>query len=119
MIQAVVWGLCGLQMVLAPMAAAKSWQVDMSKFDDKHGVALSNVGWSMVATWTTVTSMIKFDASPIDAFGYGCIVWGMMHATNCLLGKNKKIDVDDLKSWIWAFINFGASAYILSSSSSA
>jgi len=119
MIQAVIWGLSGLQMVLAPMAAAKSWQVDMSKFDDQHGVSTSVVGWSMIAFWTFVTSMIKFDASPIEAFGYGGIVWGTMHTTNVVLGKNKKGGVDDLPSWIWAFINFATSAYILSESVSA
>ena len=106
-------------MILAPMAAAKSWQVDMSRFNDQHSVMLSNCGWSLLAMWTFVTSMIKFDASPIEGFGYGCIMWGMMHATNCLLGRNKKLGIDDFPSWIWTFINFGTAAYILSSSASA
>jgi len=95
------WILCGVQMIVAPESAWASWRGDPKKLTDRLKFTLSTFGYYLVAFSAVPLAMLMLDATPVQAAGYGSLVWAAYFLINILNGSYKKIGVAEGKHWIW------------------
>jgi len=105
-----LWTFSGIQFFLSPVAACGAWS--SGKYDAKKRpvtaacTVMSNCfAFYLVAISVTPLSMVMFDASPVEAAGYGALVWGALHAYNILSGTIAKGGFDETKIWSWLALN--------------
>jgi len=109
----VFWSLCGLQMVLAPKSAWTLWKGNENRLTDRLKLMLNTFGSYLLAQAAITLSMLLFDATPVQAAGYGSLVWAGSFLFNILTGNYRKVGVDEGKHWIWFVLMATVSATTL------
>jgi hypothetical protein len=97
----IFWGLSGLQIFLAPESGAETWQFDSRKLDATAKMLWRLFGCFLLALSAFMGSISFFEATNLQAMGYGSIAWGLWHAAGHLRGDFKQLGIHVAPRLFW------------------
>ena len=100
-IMAVIYGLSGVQMVVSPEKSAHAWKIFPSSFSPANKVLQGYIGFFLISIGVINIARLQYGATPLQAVGYGSVVWALAHAWLSLSGKFKAAGVPEKPQYFW------------------
>lgn len=96
-----LWLLTGLQMVLNPDGAAKAWKMEKAEESSFGTLLLRLFGYCLLADAVVIFSLLFWECSPVEAYGYSLSIWACFHAVHLMDGSFKGASLNEIPQMLW------------------
>lgn len=98
------WALSGIQMLLAPDTAMKTWKNDIA-LTPVTSFLMKMFGIWLLSFGAINGSMLFWDASPVQACGYFSAIWALSHGYFLVDGTYKELNIPEGSQVVWMLVH--------------